>query len=104
MDSSLHWGISTNEITHFQGDHPHLSRFLKNLTIRTDTSDTQLCAVIMQEDNHFSRKRSKSEINYTMTEKELLNIVETLKEFKSILLEHEKKVFTDHNNITYETI
>ena len=39
-----------------------------------------------------------------MTEKELLSIVETLKEFRNILLVHGIEEFTDHNNITYETI
>ena len=39
-----------------------------------------------------------------MTEKELLRIVEIIKEFRNILLGHEIEVFMDHNNITYESI
>ena len=39
-----------------------------------------------------------------MTEKGLLGIVKTLKEFENILLRHKIEVFTDHNNLTYETI
>ena len=39
-----------------------------------------------------------------MTEKEILRIVETLKEFQKILLGHKMEVFTDHMNLTYETI
>ena len=49
MESSLYRGISTNESTHLQGEHPHLSRFLKKFTIYTYESDVQLGAVIIQE-------------------------------------------------------
>ena len=39
-----------------------------------------------------------------MTEKELLSILETLKEFRNILLGHEIEFLTDHKNLSYETI
>ena len=39
-----------------------------------------------------------------MTGKELLRIVENFKEFQNTLLGHKIEVFTDHNNLTYETI
>ena len=55
-------------------------------------------AVIMQEGKpltFFSRKFTSAQRNYTTTEKELLSIVETLKEFQNILLGYEIEIFTD---------
>ena len=67
----------------------------------------QLGSVIMKEVkplDFYSHKISKAQINYTMTKKELLSIVETIKKFRNILLGNEMEVFTDHKNHFYETI
>ena len=65
--------------------------------IHTDTSKLQLGAVISQKGKpiaFYSRKMNTSQQNYTTTEKELLSIVKTLKEFRNILLGHHITVYT----------
>ena len=73
--------------------------------IHTDASKLQLGAVIPQKGKpiaFYSRKINGAQQNYTTTEKELLSIVETLKDFCNILLGHQITVYTDHKNLTYK--
>ena len=79
--------------------------FQKPFHVHTDASDYQLGAVIMQENKplaFYSRKLNDAQKKYPTGEQELLSIVETLKEFKNILLGQELIIHTDHKNLLYE--
>ena len=71
----------------------------------TDSSSYQLGAVIMQRNKplaFYSRKLNTAQCKYPTGEQELLSIVETLKEFRNILLGQEIVLHTDHKNLLYE--
>jgi len=77
-------------------------QFDQPFIIHTDASHTQLGSVISQNDKpiaFYSRKLSPTQTRYTTTERELLAILETLKEFKNILLGQKIIIFTDHQNL-----
>ena len=81
--------------------HPDFDRPFE---IYTNASKRQLGAVIVQGNKpiaFYSRKLTSTQLNYTTTERELLAIVETLKEFRNILLGQRIVVYTDHKNLTY---
>ena len=75
----------------------------ENFKIHTDDSAFQLGAVINHKDKliaFYSRKLADPQQRYTITERELLSIVETLKEFRKILLVQKLRIYTDYKNLT----
>ena len=81
--------------------------FLKPFDIYTEASSMQLGAVITQDNRpiaFFSRKQSNTQQKYSVTEIELLAIVETIKEFKGMLWGQDIKVYTDHKNLTRDAL
>ena len=81
--------------------------FNETFKIHTNASAFQLGAVISQKDKPialYSRKIIDDQKWYTVTERELLSIVETLKEFIMILLSQKLIIYTDNKNLTCKKI
>ena len=71
--------------------------------IHTDASKLKIGAVISQKGKpivFYSRNMNIAQQNYTTAEKELLSKVETLKEFRNILLGHQITVYTDYKKLS----
>ncbi len=81
--------------------------FGEEFTIFTDASTRQLGGVITQNNRpiaFFSRKLNTAQQKYTVTELELLSIVELLKEFKGMLLGQKLVIYTDHQNLVRDSL
>lgn len=78
--------------------------FTKDFVIETDASDFATGAVLMQENKVvglYSSKLSKSELNYTVIEKETLAIIKALNHFKPIIFNSSIKLHTDNANLIF---
>ena len=76
--------------------------FNQTFQIHTDASALQLGAVVSQKDKptaFYSRKLTDDQHRYTLTEKELLTTIETLKEFRKMLLDKKFRICTDNKKI-----
>ena len=81
--------------------------YSKPFVIFTDASTVQLGGVITQDDRpiaFFCRKLLDAQTRYTVTELELLSIIETLKEFRGMLWGQRIIVYTDHKNLTSDVL
>ena len=81
--------------------------YTQGFEVYTDSSKLQLGAVITQANRplaFFSQKLSPAQQKYSVTEQELLAIVETLKEFKGMLWGQQLTNYTDHKNLIQDTL
>ena len=79
----------------------------KPFTIVCDALNYQLGSCILQDGMpiaYWSKTLTDTQKNYTTTEKELLAIVLTLKEYKTMLLGGNLKIYTDHKNLIFRTL
>ena len=77
--------------------------FNEAFNIHTNARNFKLWAVIRHEGTpitFYSRKLTDDHKEYKVTEKELLRIIESLKEFRTILPGQIIRIYTDHKNLT----
>ena len=77
----------------------------KPFHIETNVSDFQLGTVMRQNNNpvaFYTHKLNPAQKIYITIKKELFSIVETLKEFRSVLFGAKLNVHNDHKNLTHQ--
>lgn len=87
----------------------HHPDFSKPFYINCDASGVSVGSVLYQENQlnenqviaFASRTLTKSELNYTITEKETLSVVFAVNKFRTYILNHEVIIRTDHQAITF---
>jgi len=83
--------------------------FIMDFYIQTDVSEAVVGAHLYQIDNNnkvktiafMSKTMQASELNYTVTEKELLAIIYAVKKFYSIIAGYKTKICTDHKALIF---
>jgi hypothetical protein len=81
--------------------------YSKEFEIYTDAASCQMGAVITQQNRpivFFSKKLFTTQQKYSVTEVELLAIVETLTEFKAMLWGQKINVYNDHKNLIQDAL
>ena len=81
--------------------------FSKPFHLYSDASDIQLGATLVQEGRplgFYTRKLNSAQRNYTVSEHELLGIVEGLKAFDGMIRGMDLTVHTDHLNLLYQKL
>lgn len=78
----------------------------KAIVIETDTSDHIMAEMLSQDRQLLElifRKMNLTEQNYTISEKEIMTVVQTVKKWRKYLEGNltENKVITDHKNLIY---
>ena len=79
--------------------------YTKKFELYTDASDYQLGAMLKQGNNtlaFFSKKLNAAQKNYGVGEKEMLSVVEALKEFRTMVKGYPIDVYVDHKNWTHD--
>ena len=81
--------------------------FNEPFKFHANASVIQLVAVISHKGKHitfYSRKLTYAQQWYILIERELPSIVETLKEFRTILLGQKLRIYTDDKNLYVRTL